>query len=158
MTMHDYEAARDLLEQHRDRADFVGPRDPRLIERAESVLDVRFPPTYRRFLLEYGAGSFGGTEIYGVIDDDFEDASIPDGVWNALEHRRNETLPVHLFEFHVPGDGEAICLDFSAPGDEALVVGAWPGSNERTEILFDDFGAWLMEAVEDEVDTDDDDL
>src|SRR4051794_16912582 len=156
MTMHDYEAARDLLEQHRDRADFVGPRDSRLIERAESVLGVRFPPTYRRFVLEFGAGDFGGTEIYGVIGDEFEDSSIPDGVWNALEHRRKETLPVHLFEFHAPGQGEAICLDFSAPGDEAWVVSAWPGSNAKTEILFDDFGAWLMEAVEDELDADDD--
>jgi antitoxin YobK len=156
MTMRDYEAARDLLEQHSERAEFAGPRSPQLIERAETVLGVRFPPTYRTFLLEFGAGSFGGTEIYGVIDDEFEDSSIPDGVWNALEHRRNETLPGHLFEFHAPGHGEAICLDFSAAGDEAPVVSAWPGSNGKTQILFDDFGAWLMEAVEDELDVDDD--
>ena len=154
MTMRDYEAARELLKKHAELADFAGPRGARLVERAEEVIRVRFPPTYRRFLLDFGAGSFGGTEIYGVVDADFEQSAIPDGIWNALEHRRNGTLPEHLYEFYAPGDGEAVCLDFSAPGEEAWVVSAWPGAGAETHILFDDFGAWLMEAIEDELEDD----
>jgi hypothetical protein len=47
MTMRDYEAARELLQKHDELADFAGPRDARLVERAEEVLRVRFSPTYR---------------------------------------------------------------------------------------------------------------
>lgn len=151
MTMRDYDAAREILVARDDLADFAGPRDERLIERAEQALGLRFPPTYRRFLSELGAGNFGGTEIYGVIDDGFETSSIPDGIWNALEHRRDGTLPESLYEFYAPGDGEAVCLDLSAPGEEAQVVGTWPGAQAKPEILFDDFGAWLLHAVEDEL-------
>jgi hypothetical protein len=79
MTMRDYEAARKMLLEHGGLADFAGPRDEGLIEQAEQVLGLRFPPTYRRFLREFGSGSFGGTEIYGVVDDDFEGSGIPDG-------------------------------------------------------------------------------
>jgi hypothetical protein len=151
MTMRDYNAAREVLSTHGELADFAGPRDEALVARAEQVLALRFPPTYRQFLREFGAGSFGGTEIYGVIDDDFDASSIPDGIWNALEHRRRGTLGNDLYEFYAPGDGEAVCLDFTSPGEEAWVVAVVPSGNGKPHILFDDFGAWLMEAVEDEL-------
>jgi hypothetical protein len=57
-------------------------------------------------------------------------------------------LPEHLYEFHAPGDGEAVCLDLSVPGEEAWVVSAWPGAGAKTHVLFDGFGAWLMEAID----------
>src|SRR5437764_12396518 len=89
MPVSDYEEATELIAEHRVLADFVVPRDEALVGAAEEALSVQFPPSYRRFLREFGAGSFGGQEIYGVIDDaDFEHSSIPDAVWNTLSLRR----------------------------------------------------------------------
>jgi antitoxin YobK len=65
---------------------------------------VRFPPTYRRFLLEYGAGNVRSTEIYGVMDDDFENSSVPDAIWHNLTTRR-EGYSEGLFSFYAVGDG-----------------------------------------------------
>lgn len=96
--MDDYERAVDLLERE-GGGDFVGPKPTELIAAAEEALGFTFPPTYRRFVSDYGAGGVGGTEIYGVIDADFEDSSIPDGVWYNLQLRREgqaETLYVRL--------------------------------------------------------------
>ena len=75
--MSDYERAAALIAESKDDADFAGPRPAELIQAAEEALGVQFPPTYRRFVSEYGAGNIGSTEIYGVIDFDFEASSIP---------------------------------------------------------------------------------
>jgi hypothetical protein len=49
--MAQYEEALRLLEDHLDQSDFE-PQPSERVERAEETLGVRFPPTYRRFLLE----------------------------------------------------------------------------------------------------------
>ena len=50
-------------------------------------LGLEFPPSYRRFVLDFGAGSFGASEVYGVIDSNFENSSVPDAVWCTLDVR-----------------------------------------------------------------------
>jgi SMI1-KNR4 cell-wall len=145
VSMDDYECAVALIDKHGEAADFAGPRPPGLIDRAERAVDVLFPPTYRRFLVEYGAGSIGGTEIYGVIDADFENSSIPDAVWHNLTMRR-DGYGEGLFSFHAVGDGEEYCLDTSRlrPDGEMPVVGVYVGSDERREIAADFGRAFLM--------------
>lgn len=148
--MDDYERAVDLIEGE-GGGDFVGPRPAELIARAEQVLGFRFPPTYRRFLLEYGAGSVGGTELYGVIHDDFENSSIPDGVWNNLELRR-EGQPETLYAFFDVGDGEQFCLDTGHVADdgEMPVVAVYFDDEEREEIA-PDFGRAFLMLIEEEL-------
>jgi hypothetical protein len=114
-------------------------------------VDIEFPPTYRRFLSEYGAGSIGGTEIYGVIDGDFENSSIPDAVWHNLTLRRDGHDEV-LFSFHAVGDGEEFCLDSSRvrPDGEMPVVGIYAGSNESRDIA-PDFGSTFLMLIREEL-------
>lgn len=150
--MVDYEQAVALIDDNEDEADFVGPRSPGLIQRAELAVGLRFPPTYRRFLTEYGAGSIGGTEIYGVIDDNFETSSVPDAIWVNLTHRR-----AGLFVFYALGEGTEFCLDTSrtAPDGEMPVVAVDPGGEVREEIA-SDFGSALLALVREELDLRDD--
>jgi antitoxin YobK len=63
--MKAYEEAVFLMKTKPDALYFEGNSSDKLIEDAEQRLNVRFPPTYKRFLTEYGAGSFGGSEFYG---------------------------------------------------------------------------------------------
>jgi len=149
--MDDYERAVALIDEHGEPADFAGPRPQGLIDLAERTVDIGFPPTYRRFLSEYGAGSIGGTEIYGVIDGDFENSSIPDAVWHNLTLRRDGHDQA-LFSFHAVGDGEELCLDSSrvGPDGEMPVVGIYPGSDERRDIA-PDFGSAFLTLIHEEL-------
>ena len=82
MGMQEYETAVELMNQYPQHQDFMGPRDENLIRKAEEILGLRYPPIYRRFLLEYGAGGFFGFEVYGITT-----RAISNGVWYTLQLR-----------------------------------------------------------------------
>lgn len=111
MSMTDYERAVEIVRKNPGMAYFAGPREEVLVEAAEQELGLRFPPIYRRFLLDFGAGSFGSAEIYGVIHGRFEESGIPDGVWYNMRLRREADFPDHLIAFYDVGDGYLYCID-----------------------------------------------
>jgi antitoxin YobK len=150
--MDDYERAVALIEANDEEADFAGPKPRELIELAERAVGLRFPPTYRRFLSEFGAGNFGSTEIYGVIDEDFEHSSVPDAIWLALSQPRPG-----LLVFYAVGEGTEFCLDTTrAASDGEMPVVAVDPSGNREEVASDFGGAFLM-LVQEELDLDGDD-
>ncbi|MBY5162886.1 SMI1/KNR4 family protein [Salsipaludibacter albus] len=136
-----------------DRARFIGPRDPALVASAEQALDVAFPPTYRRFVLELGAGSVGGREFYGVTTDNFTSASVPNGVWLTLDERWKFDLAEGLVIIGETGLGEYYVLDtrHRTEDGECPVVLWVPGVSDADGLLTSvapDFGAFLLDAVE----------
>jgi hypothetical protein len=145
----DYEQAAVLIAGNPELADFVGPRDEDLVRAAEAALGVEFPPSYRRFLRDFGAGSFGGQEIYGVIDADFESSGVPDAVWNTLGLRDDGDIPPDLVAIYATGDGEQLCVRSGTSDTPMLAIR--PGSGEEPETVASDFGAWLKEIVEGEI-------
>jgi antitoxin YobK len=147
--MSDYEKAAELIAEHPDLADFVGPRDEAPVRAAQEALSVQFPPSYRRFLHEYGAGSFGGQEIYGVIHADFESSGIPDAVWNTLSLRDDGDIPPDLVAIYATGDGEQLCVQSGS--SETPMLAIWPGSDDEPEVIASDFGVWFKELVETEI-------
>ncbi|HYG66900.1 MAG TPA: SMI1/KNR4 family protein [Anaeromyxobacteraceae bacterium] len=146
MSWRDLERAFELIEVHPDLADFVGPREEALVRAAEKALGLTFPPSYREFLLRFGAGGFGGEEFYGVIDEQFEDSSVPNGVWVTLSERRTG-LPPDVVVVGATGDGDYYvlrCTDASEPP----VVLFQPGWKvQRPEAIAEDFGAFLLDQV-----------
>lgn len=155
MSARDYEEAVALMRRYPDRMGFVGPRAESLVAAAEAALGVTFPPTYRRFLREHGAGGFGAEEVYGVVHDDFEDSAVPDGVWFTLTERRDGDLPPTLVVVYAEGTGELFCLDLEGAdaGDEAPVVTHESGAGpiQPKETVAEDFGALLLDLVRQEV-------
>lgn len=153
MPMAEYERAVALLQENEDEADFAGERSNALIEAAERAVGLRFPPTYRRFLREYGAGAFGATEIYGVIDSDFENSSIPDAIWHNLTPPREG-----LFAFYGVGDGTEFCLDTTRTADDGeMRVVAVNAGGEVVEEVARDFGSAFLMLIQEELEYDDDD-
>jgi hypothetical protein len=65
-------------------------------QEAESALGICFPPSYRAFLQAFGAGSIRGREIYGILDGDYQNSAIPDGIWLTLQERQSSGLPESL--------------------------------------------------------------
>jgi hypothetical protein len=151
MSMGDYEQALELIEDHLDEADFEAQPEER-VARAERELGVRFPPSYRRFLLEFGAGGIGGEEIYGLINDDFEDARPPQAVGLTREFRRDGHISDDLIVIYNLGQGSYYALDTSAAGadSEAPVVAFTPGihrAGDQLEVIAPDFGSFFLDAM-----------
>jgi antitoxin YobK len=145
--MTDIEKALALLRDHPD-ADFVGPRSEALVAAAEATLDLTFPPSYRRFLRELGCGNIAGLEIYGLINANFETASIPDGVWLTLADRQHLGLPENLFLFAETGDGGYYAMNCEdLHGGEAVVV-AWRDGLEDLPVVAGSFGEFLLRALQ----------
>ena len=143
--MADYEKAKAIIEANSDNADFVGPRSEALVRAAEAALGVTFPPTYRRFVLEYGAGNFGSAEFYGVIHNNFPKSSVPDGIWHTLTDRQGAGLPHELIVVGDTGSGELYCLDLSREGAVVIVD---PGADASVrEPAAPDFGTFFLEQV-----------
>ncbi len=152
MTMADYEAALALVREHRDDADFAGPRDERLVVAAEAALGLIFPPTYRRFLRELGAGGIGSEEVYGVTDGNFTQSSVPNGVWLTLRRRVRSKLPDSMVIVGGDGMGGDFVLDTARAGANGeCPVTVWEpglGEDDELEIIAPDFGAFFLMIVQ----------
>jgi hypothetical protein len=151
MSMKDLEEALQLIREHEDQAFFAGPRDERFIEAAERALGLSFPPTYRRFLRELGCGDIAGEEFYGLVDDDFVDSGIPDGIWLTLKVRQEDSeFPRHLIIVAATGDGGYYAIDTSRRSSEgeSPVVMWFPGPpGGHVEEVAEDFGAFMLQQI-----------
>ena len=109
-----------------------------------------FSPSYRRFLLEYGAGSFGASEFYGVIDEKFENSSLPNGIWCTLQERRLGNLPLSLVNVSSDGAGGYFCIDCTAELAEAPIVTyhmGYPPHRQGKETVATSFGKFCLDLV-----------
>jgi hypothetical protein len=152
MGMAQYEEALLLVQDHLDRSDFE-PQPPERVERAERKLGVQFPPTYRRFLLELGAGGIGSQEIYGVFTDDLDIPRPPAVVGYTLELCREGWIADDLVVVYGLGQGSfyALATGRAGPDGEAPVVGFTPGlshASDDHEVVSPDFGCFFLETVQ----------
>lgn len=131
---------------------FAGPRDAALVTAAEEALGVALPPTYRHLVSELGAGSVGSREFYGVTTDNFTSASVPNGIWLTLSEREKLDLPSALVIVGENGMGGYYVLDTSQRdgAGESPVAVRTPGDGS-SEVVAGDFGAFFLQAVEEEL-------
>jgi hypothetical protein len=127
-----------------------------LVKPAEKYLGVFFPKSYKEFIKDYGYVSFGGLEIYGIIDADFVNSSVPDVVWLNYSNRVDFGQPANIIVISDLGDGSYYALDLSQMNDkEECPVVIWPiGGYEATsklEVVAPDFGTWFLEKVKEQI-------
>lgn len=151
--MNDLWEAIELIQAHPDKNLFRGPQSDNLIKKAEVCLGFKFPPTYRAFLENLGAGSFGGEEFYGLVgSEDFGSGSIPDGVWKTLKDREKFNQPNYFYGFYALGEGTVFGLDTSRrhENDENPIISTYAGG-PFTEESYEDFGEFFMEKIREEI-------
>ncbi|MCK4261291.1 MAG: SMI1/KNR4 family protein [Halanaerobiales bacterium] len=154
--MENYKKAIEIIEQNSDISDFVGQCSETIIKLAEEKLGLRFSKMYFHFLANYGAGNFGSEEIYGIIDSDFENSSVPDAIWCTLKERKEINLPNNLVIIYDTGSEEIFCLDFNKLNKEnepAVVVFVLGVDLEYQtyEVIADDFGNFLLDRINEEL-------
>ena len=88
-----YEKVKKIIYENEDLSDYIENINYELIEKGEKYLDIKFPNTFKQYLKDFGSLTFGATEIYGVIDEDFINSSIP------KEGLSSKKRPVFMFRF-----------------------------------------------------------
>ncbi|MBO2946235.1 SMI1/KNR4 family protein [Paenibacillus sp. F411] len=156
MSVENYQKAKEIILSEEEIADFVGGHTDELISLAEEKLGLKFTGLYLDYLKAFGAGNFGAQEIYGIINADFENSSVPDAIWYTLTERREINLPNNLLVIYDTGSDEIFCLDFNQLDDngEPKVVSFVPGvdlESQTYEIIANDFGDFLLDLVKLEV-------
>jgi len=126
------------------------------ISEAEVFLSVLFPKSYKVFLKDFGYATFLGLRIYGIIDNNFINSSIPDAIWLNTSNRKDFNQPTHIITISDIGDGSYYALDLSQMNDDnECPVVIWPiGGYEMTpvlEIVAPDFGTWFLDEIKEQV-------
>jgi antitoxin YobK len=150
MSYQDLLAAFDLIAKD-GSGDFIGHIDESVIDKAEAALKLTFPPTYRKFLRDFGCGGIRGREIYGIVNDDFVASGIPDAIWLTLKNRK-AGLPMELVIIAEVGNGDYYALDGrkrSITGEYPVIVYSILGSIEQVS---SDFGEFLLSFMEESSD------
>jgi len=125
------------------------PPDAALIEEAEQILGLTFPPSYRRFLSELGECDIEGREFYGVWRRCDDPRQLMGTVAYTLDERRDAEMPVALIAVQHDGMGGFYVLDTAQPDDEgeALVLvylPPWVTNGESLEYIAPSSGAFAL--------------
>lgn len=149
MGMHQFRQALRMIDRSGE-GDFTGPIPQQIVEEAEELLGVRFPPSYRQFLLKLGCGDVAGAEFYGIVDDNLRNGPIPNGIWLTLDERATAQLPPKMVLVGFTGMSGYYALDLSRVGDnrEAPVVMWQAGATASAcPVIAKDFGTFFLDEV-----------
>jgi antitoxin YobK len=149
MGMEELQEGIAFVNLHPELADFMGNQDEGIIVQAEILLQLRFPPTYRQFLMQLGAGSFGAEEFYGITSPSFQ-AVAPDAIGLTLKYREQWDFPHSYVYIYNSGDGIHLVIDTSQLNAEAeYPILIWQsGSLVKEDALFPDFGTFFKNAIQ----------
>lgn len=150
MTMQELHEAIDIINSH--GGDFEGQKEKSLVQRAELVLGLKFPPTYLKFLEVMGCGDIFGVEIYGIVDDNFQESAVPNGIWLTLNERRSG-LAENLVIVSACGAGGYYAIDtaeIDSIGESPIVLLETNGALAKK---YNDFGSFLLAQLAPMIDT-----
>ena len=111
--MASFESLNELVRKNPDAIDIGDGASSELIKRAEDFLGSAFPESLVLYAKTWGTLAIGPFEYYGVIEGDFIESRVPDGVWFTARKRDVLGLPSNLFViFNNEGD-EFHCVDLA---------------------------------------------
>ena len=125
------------------------------IEMAEAMLKIRFSDQCRTFYEKYGYLSFYGNEIFGIDPNDKSGILEGNTVAYALNDRKVYGLPEKWLPIYNFNDGNMAYLDYSSVnsyGEPRVIMAFYNGRDyEVAEILAEDFGDFLLQLVEEQL-------
>jgi antitoxin YobK len=146
--MADIQDINELLKN----ATMAGGVDERSILKAEEALGIRFPPSYREFLSQFGAAFCTKLEISGLFnagDDDDQSPLWSNVVTSTLQLRRASRglIPNEYVPISDDGGDHTFYLDTSRCNaqDECPVIVLGPGAD--IVVVADDFFDFVSRSV-----------
>lgn len=137
-----------LVRLNSDIAHHAGGCPPEVLRLAEAQLGLRFPPSYRRFVAEFGTCDIAGEEFLGVYRTDAMGDQLLGSVRETVNARGRWGLPAAMLVAMFDGMGGLIVLNTAVKNseDESPVLVWTPAGNEsgNTEQLAQDFGRYAL--------------
>jgi hypothetical protein len=147
----DFEDALAIVQNTPSSSDFFGPAPEDNVDAAERMLGIRMPPSYRRFLVTLGVGSFDDAEFYGIVANKIPGSSVPSMVWRTLEDRKFAGYPKTYITIMSSGYGPIFCLDSSVVNSQnEYPVVEWAPAVSVTnpgERLAESFGTFFLDEI-----------
>ncbi len=134
--MEYYNKAKEIMDM--DATEFIGGVSGSEIENAMKSLEVSFPESYKAFLTDFGGGDAGGEIIFGITNNEEDDAVI------ATQMERGAGLPKNLIIIGFWND-TLVCLDTSKMGDGECPVVEVNYDYSEIEVIADTFGKFLYD-------------
>ena len=149
--LHALEQALAIVRAKPAASDFFGPAPEDNVDAAERMLGIRMPPSYRRFRVTLGVGSFDDAEFYGIVANKIPASSVPSMIWRTLEDRKLASYPKTHITIMSSGYGPIFCLDSSVVNseDEYPVIEWTPSTSAANPgaRLSESFGAFFLDEV-----------
>lgn len=134
----------------------AGGKTQEEIVKSEELLGVKFSKQLLEFYEKDGYLSFFGNEIFGIDPDDDSGVLEGNSVAYALNDRKEYNLPKKWIPIYNYEDGNMAYLDYlnlNADDEPRVIMCMYTGEEyEITEKVADDFGDFLLELVEEQLD------
>lgn len=151
MSLEHYKEAVKFIARHANHAAWSGPCSLKSIDKAEEILAIKLPNTFRLFLATFGTGHFGSNEFYGIDQNDITMSQYDSFVYNNILYRKNCDHAHHLILFYEVGDGTFLALNTARfIEDECPVVRCFPlphALDDELEICAEDFGEMFLTLI-----------
>lgn len=138
----------ELIYASDDLANFGQGCDADTLIAAERDLGVKFPPSFRRLIEEFGTWDLAGAEFLGVYRTPSMGERLLGCVHETLDARRRYGMPTDLIAVMFDGMGGIIALDASrVDSDGEFPVVVWNpevARKEDLEAVGRDFGSFAL--------------
>jgi hypothetical protein len=138
----------ELVRANDDISNYADGCDAGAITIAERDLGVKFPPSYRRVIEEFGTWDVAGEEFLGIYQTPAMGQRLLGSVTETLDARSQYGMPPDLIVIMFDGMGGLVVLDSSRVDQEGeYPVLVWnPGVKDRKsmEKIGDDFGSFSL--------------
>ncbi len=128
-----------------------------VIEKAEQLLGLKFSEQERAYLSEFGYIELDGVELYGIINEDFEDDGEYEGCmveW-TLHERKAGNIRWEWIALQFVDEGGMMFLDHSdldENGEPKVIFAEDDGEGyKKIGRSADDLGDYLLELVEEQI-------
>ena len=158
MSAESLKEAYELINKNYEDKDiiFSTPKSREIINKAEDILGINFPKSYKSFIEDKGFGGVGSFLVAGIRVESEKELNTTGIVWATLNARNDLDQPHHLIPIEDIGNGDIYCLDTSQTDEQGeCPVVVWPiGGYEQTpvlEVVAKDFGEFFLNMVKQQI-------
>ncbi|UJF32205.1 SMI1/KNR4 family protein [Paenibacillus hexagrammi] len=132
-----------MIEEYSEEKDFFGEVSEEYIQSAEEALGLKFPQSYRGFVISYGSGGICGVEILGV------QGKLGASVVKSTERWRKLGLSDGLIV--IEDSGEFVRCMYSADFVDEKVY-TWDRNGKELSVRYDTFDDYVIDMFQEGID------
>jgi len=150
MSYQNFEKAIELAQQCDGYCD-GGGKPSEIVAKAEELVGIKFSRQNNQYFKQHGYIEFFGSEVFGIVEDDFSGAHAGCAIEATLIDRNSLNLPQEWLTIYFFDDGHYGYLDYSQlneEGEPPVIKAIYDGEKYvMVEKVAEDFGDFLLSLV-----------